>query len=508
MCGKAVPEKPDEAGPVCKHDDSYGHVLKYTSLFGGVQGIVVLLSIVRNKFIAILLGSFGVGLIDMYNKSMDLISRSTTFGLGVSAVRRLSELFEAGDAEGMRQQVCVIRSWSVVTAILGFVVCLLFSPLISRFGFDTYDYTLRIMLLSPLVAMLALTGGELAIMKAVRQLKSFAVATILGAVSTLLISVPLYFLFHDEGIVPALLLSTFFVLLINLHFSLKLFRWQARPFSLSILHRGRHMISQGIPFVLAGVVTAGAEMMVRAFIVNSDGLAAAGFYCAGFMLIDAYARFLFTSMDADFYPRLSAIAHDVKRQNDAINRQIEVCLLLIAPFLIIFSLFVPIIVRLLFTTEFLKVVPMVLSGTFYLYFKAITTPVAYLPLAKGDSVMYFTMETLYCVFFVCILTLGYSLWGLTGAGIALSVSNLFDMLMICTVYHLKYGYRFSMRVIVTGAGQAVLLILGVYAAYQNNLWLKYLCGIPVFAVSTVWAVRTLSKETEFVSAIRRRFCRK
>jgi O-antigen/teichoic acid export membrane protein len=256
------------------------------------------------------------------------------------------------------------------------------------------------------------------------------------------------------------------------------------------------------------VVTAGAEMMVRAFIVNCNGLAAAGFYCAGFMLIDAYGRFLFTSMDADYYPRLSAITHDEKRQNDAINRQIEVCLLLIAPFLIAFALFVPVVVRLLFTEEFLKVVPMVLCGLFYLYFKAITTPVAYLPLAKGDSVMYFTMETLYCVFFVCILSTGYTLWGLTGAGIALSASNLFDMAMVCTVYHLKYGYRFSARVVVTGVGQGLLLVMGLYVAFQTNLWLKYLCGAPVLAVSTVWAVRTLSKETEFVSAIRRRIFRK
>ena len=179
-----------------------------------------------------------------------------------------------------------------------------------------------------------------------------------------------------------------------------------------------------------------------------------------------------------------------------------------APFLFAFSLFIPIIVRLLFTFEFLKVVPMVLCGTFYLYFKAITTPVAYLPLGKGDSVMYFTMETLYCVFSVCILTVGYSLWGLTGAGIALSVSNLFDMVMISIVYHLKYGYTFSKRVIITAAGQGLLLVTGVYMAFMSDLWLKYLCGFPVLAVSTVWALRTLSKETEVISVIRHYFGRK
>ena len=45
------------------HTDGYLHILKYISLFGGVQGLNVLIGVVRNKFVAILLGPQGVGLI-------------------------------------------------------------------------------------------------------------------------------------------------------------------------------------------------------------------------------------------------------------------------------------------------------------------------------------------------------------------------------------------------------------------------------------------------------------
>ena len=43
-------------------DDSYSHILKYTSLFGGVQGLGILVGIVRNKLVALLLGPDGMGL--------------------------------------------------------------------------------------------------------------------------------------------------------------------------------------------------------------------------------------------------------------------------------------------------------------------------------------------------------------------------------------------------------------------------------------------------------------
>ena len=48
-------------------DTSYDHVLKYTSIFGGVQGLKMLISMVRVKLTAYILGGWGMGLITAYN---------------------------------------------------------------------------------------------------------------------------------------------------------------------------------------------------------------------------------------------------------------------------------------------------------------------------------------------------------------------------------------------------------------------------------------------------------
>lgn len=37
-------------------EDSYSHILKYTGILGGVQGLSVLVGIVRNKFAALFWG--------------------------------------------------------------------------------------------------------------------------------------------------------------------------------------------------------------------------------------------------------------------------------------------------------------------------------------------------------------------------------------------------------------------------------------------------------------------
>ena len=84
---------------------SYSHILKYTSIFGGVQGLVILIGMVRNKLIALLLGPQGMGLMALFNSTVRLISDTTGLGLGVSAVRELSRLYDEEHHEELKNRV-------------------------------------------------------------------------------------------------------------------------------------------------------------------------------------------------------------------------------------------------------------------------------------------------------------------------------------------------------------------------------------------------------------------
>ena len=80
---------------------SYSHVLKYTGLFGGVQGLSILVGIVRNKLVAMILGPEGMGLISLFNSTINLLSNSTNLGISMSAVRNISEVYDSGDHQCM-----------------------------------------------------------------------------------------------------------------------------------------------------------------------------------------------------------------------------------------------------------------------------------------------------------------------------------------------------------------------------------------------------------------------
>ena len=59
-------------------EDSYQHILKYTGLFGGVQGIIILIGLVRNKAMAVLLGAAGMGFNALMMSVQTFASRSTS----------------------------------------------------------------------------------------------------------------------------------------------------------------------------------------------------------------------------------------------------------------------------------------------------------------------------------------------------------------------------------------------------------------------------------------------
>ena len=94
-----------------KNRSSYTSILKYTGLFGGVQGFNILISIIRNKCAAVLIGAAGIGLTDILNRTSDFIGSITNLGLSFSGVRQLSEDFATGEENTRhhRHYTCMVR---------------------------------------------------------------------------------------------------------------------------------------------------------------------------------------------------------------------------------------------------------------------------------------------------------------------------------------------------------------------------------------------------------------
>ena len=289
-----------------ERDDSYGHVLKYTGVFGGVQGLNILINLVRNKIVALFLGPEGMGLVSLFQTTVNFISQSTNLGVSFSAVRNVSELFDAGDEARITHFVKVVRAWSLLTGLVGMLLCIVIGPMLSNFTFSWGNHTLHFVLLSPLVALLAITGGETAILKGARQLKSLAVIQVYSILSALMITIPIYYFFGQSGIVPVMVLMGLATLLLTIHRSYSLYPLRLTG-AKGILGEGMGMVRLGVAYTLAGVLGSGAEFIIRTYLNNVSGLETVGLYNTGYILTMTYAGLVFSAMETDYFPRLSAV---------------------------------------------------------------------------------------------------------------------------------------------------------------------------------------------------------
>lgn len=181
--------------------NSYSHILKYTGLFGGVQGLNMLVGVVRNKFTAMFLGPSGMGLLSLFNSTSNFLSSASNLGIPTSGVRVVSE---ADTASGIDQAVAQVRSLSLLSAFLGALICALLGPLLNLFTFSWGNHTLHFILLAPTIFFTILAGGETAILKGLGKLKALAVQSSLLALLSLLVSVPIYGYFGEQGILVVL----------------------------------------------------------------------------------------------------------------------------------------------------------------------------------------------------------------------------------------------------------------------------------------------------------------
>lgn len=427
-------------------DDSYSHILKYTGIFGGVQGLNILIGIIRNKLVAMILGPSGMGLMSLFNSTIKLVSDSTNLGISMSAVREISEAYELGDEGKVNHIVKLVRTWCLLTALLGMFVCVAFSPLLNEWTFAWGDHTLHFVLLSPVVGMGAIVGGELAILKATRQLRHLAVLSVYAVVGALVTSVPLYYVWREQAIVPSLVIIALVQMVFTVVYSYKLF-----PLRISkdrrIVGEGMGMVKLGIAFVLAGILGSGAEFAIRSYLNNVGDLEAVGLYNAGYMMTMTYAGMVFQAMETDYFPRLSSVHGVGESLNLVVNRQVEVSLLLVSPLLVFFMVGTPILLPLLYSGKFLPVMGMMKMAVLAMYFRAIALPVEYISLSKGDSKSYLLVELVYDVLIVVLVVVGYHWLGLVGTGVALLVAGVVNLLFVLAYVWHRYRYHLSREVL-------------------------------------------------------------
>lgn len=478
---------------------SYRQIIKATSIFGGVQVFQILMRIIRSKFIAVLLGPTGMGIAGLLSATTGLVAGLTNFGLGTSAVKNIAAAYASGNEKQISTIVTVFRRLVWITGLLGAIITFAFSSWLSELTFGTKEYTFAFIWISITLLLNQISAGQGVILQGMRKIKYMAQATMLGSVLGLITTIPLYYFYGINGIVPGIIVTSVTSLLLSWYFANKI---DIKPINVSkatTISEGKGMLTMGFMISLSGLITLGTSYIVRIFISNVGGVDQVGLYNSGFAIINSYVGMVFTAMSADYFPRLAAVAKSNEQSKIIINQQAEIALLILAPVIMVFLVFINWVVIILYSAKFIAVNDMILWAVLGIFFKAASWSIGFIFLAKGASKIFFWNELIMNIYMLGLNLIGYYLWGLAGLGISFMVAYMLHLIQVYLVANRYYDFSFNIEFYKIFLLQLLLAIGCLIVVKLLGNPYSYILGTLIICISAFYAYKELDKRMDIKS---------
>lgn len=443
-------------------------VLKAMGIFGGVQVLNILCSLIRNKLVAMWIGPAGVGLFGIFNQALEMLNTATNLGVRNSSVRDISQAVEKRDSSLISRIVTVVRRWSLWLGLGGALITMAIAPLLSRLTFGDFNHIWHYVALSAAVLFMALTNGEYAVLQGLSKLKKLARVTVSGTLGGLLISIPMFYFLREDSVLPSIIVYALCVMAAALFTKDKEFP-KAKVTSRETVSMGADFIKLGVFMTLGSFVAMLASYIFVSWLNITSGKETVGFYQAGYTLVDKYAGLVFVALGYEYYPRLARVAGSSLRLRVFVSNQINLSFMVLTPCLLAFILLRSHLVWLLYSKEFLVILTYISWGVVGTVLRATSWCLSFVMLAKGDGKIFLITESLDAVIGLTLNIVCFSLWGVDGLGFAyiawFACYTIIVGVVYFRVYHLTISIKCLRNLVAT-----LLVCIAAVLAMQHSLW--------------------------------------
>jgi PST family polysaccharide transporter len=465
-------------------------------MVGGSQLLNVLVGMVRTKAMALMLGPAGFGLFGLYASVASLAQTFAGLGINSSGVRQIAAAASKQELGRIVETSFVLRRVSLALGSLGAILMIIFARQISWLTFNSYAHVASIRWLSIAVFLTLISGAQTALIQGMRRIADVAKLQILGAVSGALFAILLVYRFRESGIVPSLICVAATGIFTSWWFSRRI----AIPKIRIAVHSARQigqevsaLLKLGIAFMVSSLTTLGVAYAIRVFILHTLGIASTGLYQSAWTLGGFYVGIILQAMGADFYPRLTASAHDNKTCNRLTNEQTLIGLIVAGPGVIGSMTLAPLIIALFYSAKFGPAVGILRWVCLGAFLQVVSFPMGYIIIAKAERALFMACEVAWG-----IVSLGFAWYliprfGLLGAGAAYFCSYVFHCLMLWFLVRRLCGFRWSKENVRVGVITSSL----VAVAFCGLAGLPAAYGIATAAgaliINSAYAIRILTR---------------
>lgn len=483
---------------------SYNQILKTTAVFGGVKVFSVLIGLFKAKIIAIFLGPAGMGIFNLINYPINLISQFSGLGISTSGIR---EVAQTKDEKQLQETAEVIKYWNRTLGVIGSLLLLLAAPWISRISFGDDSYAWAFCILSVVVFLTNLGSEYEVLLRGRRETKLVAKAGFYSSLAGFIASIPFYYYFGTPGIVVVILITALTLAGVNYLYAKRLNIKSVKLPLKEIFHRGTNMVSIGFFIVLGDLIFVGAITLVNTFIRTRGGLEDVGYFQACMQLTQSSLNIVLIAMAADYFPRLSKMQDNPREMGNIATQQSEIAVLLCTPIIVGMIAFAPLVIKILLSNEF-----MVIESALCLFFvgtvfRIPTWAMNYVVLAKGQTKLYVSLVTIFNILLLLVYIAGYYYFGLKGIAIGYIIITGVYAIIQNTILGKKLNIRLGTsfwRLYVIGV---VLSVAAITPLLLQNSVLKFSSNAILLIIAIGFAVYHMNKKTSIIEKVKQKISR-
>ena len=481
---------------------TYKKGLKGIAIFGGLQVYKILLSVLTTKVSAVFLGPAGSGIYSLITSTLTTTEALVGCGLGTSAVKDISQAKASNNPEAIAKTYATLNWLVWITGILGTFVVLIFASQISNVAFGSDKYASWFRIASVTILIDQLISGQGALLTGLQQYKSIARLRIIAGILGATISISFYSLLKITGILPVIMLTAISNLIVSLVIVRRLNINRYRMNIFEAVKQGGPMFKMGISIGLSYALTSLAGFAIRAFISNMSDVVTVGLFTASFSLINTYLGLVFSSIESDYYPRLSASCGNKAEYHTVMLNEMELLIFLLTPLVAMLIVFAQPVLAVFYSTKFYAAKTIICWTSLSMLIKVPGWAMSIGLISKGKTALYFKSQLIFIVYQLSLNIVGFTYGGLTGLGISFVVSQTIFLIQNYFIQKRDSGFSFNSQtaiVIIITIGITLLLCLIVTL---TSTLTQYISG-SIICIFIIWyCFNELNKRLPIINYIK------
>lgn len=402
-----------------------------TSVLNGVAVLIKTATMfILNKILAVYVGPAGYAAIGQFQNFIQMITTFAGSAVNTAVVKYTAEYHEekTKQIEVWRTSGTLILIFSTVSALL----ILIFKNQIGIYIFHSNEYSKVLVWFAVFLVFFTFNSFFLAILNGIKEVNKMVIANIAGSIFSLIITSLLAFYYQLYGALIALSIYQSLAFLVTMYLCSKLEWFNLKSFFGKV---DKNIAKKLAAFALMALVSVFfgniAQILLRNMVIEQFGLVYAGYWDAMTRLSNSYLLFASTILGVYYLPRLSEL-----KKYEEVKKEVLSSYQVILPVAIISSilifLFKEIVVKLLFTNEFLPMLELLKWQLVGDVTKIASWVISFMMLSKAMTGLFIITETVFALSILPITYLSILYFGFEGIAIAFFIN--------CLMYWIVCGF--------------------------------------------------------------------